>query len=113
MHCGTCSAVVITSADSQPTKLRGAVFLLGFFLRGRGGTTSLEGGNRASCCRIITVISFWIWGVPGANAKHTFTGHSIGRCFHPKVTREGAYRKLSYSTEVQGFNRISVVGAKE
>lgn len=52
-----------TSADSQPTKLRGAFFWLSALFEGEGGSTSLERGNRVSCRLIITVISFWIWGV--------------------------------------------------
>lgn len=49
-----------TSADSQPTKLRGAFFWLSALFEGEGGSTSLERGNRVSCRLIITVISFWI-----------------------------------------------------
>lgn len=58
--------VISTSADSQPTKLRGLlVFLLLFFLLGRGdGSLSLEGGKSSSWCLIITVITFCIMGVP-------------------------------------------------
>lgn len=56
-----------TSADSQPTKLRGAFFWLSALFEGEGGSTSLERGNRVSCRLIITVISFWIWGVAVKN----------------------------------------------
>lgn len=49
-----------TSADSQPTKLRGVFFCFSTFFEGGEGSTSLERGNRVSCCLIITVISFWI-----------------------------------------------------
>lgn len=59
-----------TSADSQPTKLRGVFFWLSTFFEGGEGSTSLERGNRVSCCLIITVISFWIWGV-AAKGKQT------------------------------------------
>lgn len=59
-----------TSADSQPTKLRGAFFWLSALFEGEEGITSLETGNRVSCCLIITVISFWIWGVAVKKNKH-------------------------------------------
>lgn len=49
-----------TSADSQPTKLRGVFFWLSALFEGGEGSTSLEGGNSFSCCLIITVIRFWI-----------------------------------------------------
>ena len=62
------TVTLCTSADSQPTKLRGAFFWLFAFLEGGEGSTSLETGNSVSCCLIITVISFWIWGV--AEKKH-------------------------------------------
>lgn len=71
-----------TSADSQPTKLRGVFFWLSAFFEGGEGSTSLEGGNSISCCLIITVIRFWIWGVAAKRNKQQGdkVSHSSRRC---------------------------------
>lgn len=58
-----------TSADSQPTKLRGAFFWLSTLFKGEVGSTSLEGGKRVSWWLIMTVISFWIRGVAAKNKE--------------------------------------------
>lgn len=66
-----------TSADSQPTKLRGVFFFwLSALFEGGEGSTSLEGGNSFSCCLIITVIRFWIWGVAVNKNKHGRDDHA-------------------------------------
>lgn len=65
-----CLFMYCTSADSQPTKLRGLFFWFSVLTGGEEGGGSLMGGNRLSCCLIITVISFWIWGVAVKKNKH-------------------------------------------
>lgn len=91
--------MISTSADSQPTKLRGLLFfLLLFFLLGRGdGSLSLEGGKSSSWCLIITVITFCIMGVPvcmrweqssslqGVNQTPYLKSHSYSLQFRLKV----------------------------
>lgn len=53
------------SAAPQPTELRGTGALFSFFWAGGEGGTSLDGGKSFSWSLIITVITFWTWGVPG------------------------------------------------
>lgn len=62
-----------TSADSQPTKLRGVFFWLSTLFKGEVGSTSLEGGNRVSWWLIMTVISFWIRGVAAKIKKREWS----------------------------------------
>lgn len=54
-----------SSAAPQPTELRGTGVFFSFFWAGGEGGTSLDGGKSFSWSLIITVITFWTWGVPG------------------------------------------------
>lgn len=56
-----------SSAASQPTELRGTGVFLSFLWVGGDGGTSLDAGKSSAWSLIITVITFWICGVPGGD----------------------------------------------